>query len=197
MASGNVDDYLVVNITNPTPAVGPLIVVFPITLAGAIPATGKLSITHIPGSVVHDYSAGLIYQSDNVTALSIYRDFAVAPGATYTFKMMEFDALSGSPASWASPTRPYGPGDTQDITFRNVMPFTALPQVEARIDAYGFDAAGTLSRSYFTPQSVSSGTWNDSGAWTGATLTSLGVIFIIGSAYVGTITHTFQLAKNF
>jgi hypothetical protein len=195
--TGNVDDFLEISVTNPTIGVGPCMVAFPITLAAGIPASAKMRVSTLYASAPHDIRLGFMFVSDAATSLALTRNVYLTPPADYTIDLAEFDPGSGSPAAWETQPLPYAPGELMEVSLRTVMPFTAVPQLEFDIRTLVFDTAGTQNRTFFVPANVASGTLNDSGDWTGATLTELWILVMFPTSYVGTATYQIQLAKNF
>ena len=181
---GLVDNYIQFDIVDPTPALGPCIVVFPITLPAAVPSQGRVLWGTLPSTPLTDYSVGLQFNATS-TALAIYNNREAAPGPTRNLTVSEFSPLSGTPASWTY-SRAYENHEQMTLSYRAALPFATSPQLAAFDIQVPTSAAGVNTEVLMSSAFPTSGSFNAANDWDGETFTTLNVLFIFGSAYVGT-----------
>jgi hypothetical protein len=200
---GSVEDILQVTVTNPTvPGSGPVIIFYELDLSGGIPASSHLRLSGIPGAVPTDFQYGVAYNTTAAGGAALYlihsRD--ATPPATRTLQIAEFDPLSGSPASWESPTLTYVVGELMDVHLRHVAPFAAspnVPQFYFDVELYTYQTPAESQRYLFGSVNADVGVFNDSGAWDGGSFDQHGFFILFSSSYVGSVTLLFTLAKNY
>lgn len=203
---GVVDDMLQITVVDPTVPgpgpLGPIIIFFPFDLPGGIPADSILRLSASPGAAPTDYQYGITYGTTNAGGAGLYLTHLreAAPGPNRALNLFEFDAAAGTPATWTAPNLTYASGEDMTVHFRHVTPFVVgpnVPQFEMDIDLYTFAATPEQQRRLFNPIQATSGVFNSGGTWYGATLDIHGMFLMFGASYVGAVTLTFQLYKNY
>jgi hypothetical protein len=195
-ASGLVNDAITLSVVDPTPpGGGPCIVYVPLVLPNGIPSDFRIQVVSFPaGAVPVDFSFGYVLGTVG-PALGVYNEREVTPGATRVLRVSELDPGSGSPAVW---NRTINYADTENMLLeaRTLRPFTAVPQIELKLT---LTSNGGTTYEYATMYTgfPSSGVINDSGDWTGEDLTSINLMLIFGTAYVGTVDTVFSLSIDF
>lgn len=192
---GMVDNYIQFDIVDPTPALGPCIVVFPITLPAGVPSQGRIQWNTFPATPLTNYGVGLQFDTA-ATALAVYNNRAAAPGPTRNLTIAEFSALSGTPASW-SYSRAYANQEQMTLNYRAVLPFATSPQLAAFDIQARTNEAAVNTEVFASSAFPTSGSFNAANDWDGEVFTALNVMFLFGSAYVGTVTERVALRLDF